>query len=168
MNYKKELQINVNAITIITIVTGNHVNCKKNIYWTKNPTHVKPHSSTSEKHHFDVEAETKAAKVRARLGPLNGELEFLKYCLTCLIPRSFSDSTLKTSQTTHSNTKGHESFNINIHREAQNPSPELSRSPFLAGGMIFPPPSGLLDPCQSSSNNWKLISFNTTLLHHQK
>ncbi len=39
------------------------------------------------------------------------------------------------------------------HREAQNHSPEHSRSPFLAGGMIFPPPSGMLDPCQSSSNN---------------
>ncbi len=51
------------------------------------------------------------------------------------------------------------------HREAQNHSPEHSRSPFLAGGMIFPPPSGLLDPCQSSSNNWKLISFNSTWLH---
>ncbi len=51
------------------------------------------------------------------------------------------------------------------HREAQNHSPEHSRSPFLAGGMIFPPPSGLLDPCQSSSNNWKLISFDTTWLH---
>ncbi len=34
-------------------------------------------------------------------------------------------------------------------------------------GMIFPPPSGMLDPCQSSSNNWKLISFNTTWLHHK-
>ncbi len=54
------------------------------------------------------------------------------------------------------------------HREAQNHSPEHSRSPFLAGGMIFPPPSGMLDPCQSSSNNWKLISFNTTSLHHKK
>ncbi len=55
------------------------------------------------------------------------------------------------------------------HREAQNHFPEHSRSPFLAGGMIFPPPSGMLDPCQSSSNNWKLISFNTTwLLHKQK
>ncbi len=51
------------------------------------------------------------------------------------------------------------------HRDAQNHSPEHSLSPFLAGGMIFPPPSGLLDPCQSSSNNWKLISFNTTWLH---
>ncbi len=54
------------------------------------------------------------------------------------------------------------------HREAQNHSPEHSRSPFLAGGMIFPSPSGMLDPCQSSSNNWKLISFNTTWLHHKK
>ncbi len=43
------------------------------------------------------------------------------------------------------------------HREAQNHSPEHSRSPFLAGGMIFPPPSGTLNPCQSSSNNWKLL-----------
>ncbi len=50
------------------------------------------------------------------------------------------------------------------HREAQNHSPEHSLSPFLAGGMIFPPPSGLLDPCQISSNNWKLISFNSTWL----
>ncbi len=52
------------------------------------------------------------------------------------------------------------------HRGAQNHSPEHSRSPFLAGGMIFPP--GMLDPCQSSRNNWKLISFNTTWLHHKK
>ncbi len=52
------------------------------------------------------------------------------------------------------------------HRKAQNHSPEHSLSPFLAGGMIFPPPSGMLDPCQSSSNNWKLISFNTTWHHH--
>ncbi len=54
------------------------------------------------------------------------------------------------------------------HREAQNHSPELSRSPFLAGGMIFPPPSGMLDPCQISSNNWKLISFNSTWLLKKK
>ncbi len=54
------------------------------------------------------------------------------------------------------------------YREAQNRSPEHSRSPFLAGGMIFPPPSGMLDPCQSSSNNWKLIFFNTMWLHHEK
>ncbi len=54
------------------------------------------------------------------------------------------------------------------HREAQNHSPEHSRSPFLAGGMIFPPPSGMLDPCQYSSNYWKLISFDTTWLHPKK
>ncbi len=35
----------------------------------------------------------------------------------------------------------------------------------LAGGIIFPSLSGMLDPCQSSSNNWKLISFGTTWLH---
>ncbi len=52
-------------------------------------------------------------------------------------------------------------------REAQNHSPEHSRSPFLAGGMIFPPPSGILDPCQPSSNNWKCICFDTTWLHHK-
>ncbi len=52
------------------------------------------------------------------------------------------------------------------HREGQNHSPEHSLSPFLAGGMIPPPPpSGPLDPCQPSSNNWKLISFNSTWLH---
>ncbi len=33
------------------------------------------------------------------------------------------------------------------HREAQNHSPEHPRSLFLAGGMIFPSPSGMLDPC---------------------
>ncbi len=54
------------------------------------------------------------------------------------------------------------------HREAQNHSPEHSLSPFLADGMIFPPPSGMLDPCQFSSNNWKLISFNSTLLLKKK
>ncbi len=51
------------------------------------------------------------------------------------------------------------------HREAQNHSPEHSHSPFLDGGIIFPPLSGMLDPCQSSSNNWKLISFGITWLH---
>ncbi len=50
------------------------------------------------------------------------------------------------------------------HREAQNHSPEHSHSPFLDGGIIFPPLSGMLDPCQFSSNNWKLISFGTTWL----
>ncbi len=54
------------------------------------------------------------------------------------------------------------------HREAQNHSPEHSLSLFLAGGMIFPPPSGMLDPCQFSSNNWKLISFNSTWLLKKK
>ncbi len=54
------------------------------------------------------------------------------------------------------------------HREAQNHSPEHSRSLFLAGEMIFLAPSGTLDLCQSSSNNWKLISFNSTWLHHKK
>ncbi len=54
------------------------------------------------------------------------------------------------------------------HREAQNHSPEHSLSPFLAGGMIFPPPSWMLDPCQISSNNWKLISFNSTWLLKKK
>ncbi len=52
--------------------------------------------------------------------------------------------------------------------EAQNHSPEHSLSPFLAGGMIFPSPSGILDSCQSSSNNWKLISFNTTWLQYKQ
>ncbi len=47
-------------------------------------------------------------------------------------------------------------------REAQNHSPEHSRSPFLAGGMIFHPPSGMLDPCQSSSNT-ENSSFSTLL-----
>ncbi len=51
------------------------------------------------------------------------------------------------------------------HREAQNHFPEHSRSPLLAGGMTFPPPSGMLDPCQPSSNTWKLMSFDTTWLH---
>ncbi len=54
------------------------------------------------------------------------------------------------------------------HREAQNHSPEHSRSLFLAGGMIFLPLSGMLDPCQPSSNNWKLISFDTTWLNPKK
>jgi len=48
------------------------------------------------------------------------------------------------------------------HREAQNRFPEHSRSPFLAGGMIFPTLSGMLNPLQFSSDRWKLISFNIT------
>ncbi len=51
------------------------------------------------------------------------------------------------------------------HRVAQNHFPEHSRSPFLAGGMIFLLLFEMLEPCQSSSNNWKLISFDTTWLH---
>ncbi len=51
------------------------------------------------------------------------------------------------------------------HREAQNHSPEHFRSPFLAGGMNFPPSSGPLDPWQFSSDTWKLISFVITWLH---
>ncbi len=44
------------------------------------------------------------------------------------------------------------------HREAQNHSPECFHSPFLAGGMNFPAPSGMLNPWQFSSDTWKLIS----------
>ncbi len=39
------------------------------------------------------------------------------------------------------------------HTLHHNHSPEHSRSPFLAAGMIFPPLYGKQDPCQSSSNN---------------
>ncbi len=38
------------------------------------------------------------------------------------------------------------------YREAQNPSPEHSRSTLLTGGMIFQLPSGMLDPCQHSND----------------
>ncbi len=58
------------------------------------------------------------------------------------------------------------------HREAQK---ALSRTfSFTVPGCWndSPPPSGLLDPCQSSSNNWKLISSVITwlllLLLHKK
>ncbi len=54
------------------------------------------------------------------------------------------------------------------HREGQNHFPEHSRSPFLAGGMIFPPLSGKLNSWQFSSDSWKLISFNTTWFHPKK
>ncbi len=37
-------------------------------------------------------------------------------------------------------------------------------SPFLAGGMNFPPPSRTLNPWQFSSDTWKLISFDTNWL----
>ncbi len=54
------------------------------------------------------------------------------------------------------------------HREAQNHFPERFHSPFLAGGINFPPPSGMLNPWQSSSNNWKLISSVITRLDQKK
>ncbi len=54
------------------------------------------------------------------------------------------------------------------HREAQNHFPGHFRSPFLAGGMIFPPLSGMLIRWQFSSDSWKLISFNTIWLHPEK
>ncbi len=38
-------------------------------------------------------------------------------------------------------------------RNSKSLSRTFSFTPFLAGGMIFPPPSGMLDPCQFSSNN---------------
>ncbi len=38
------------------------------------------------------------------------------------------------------------------HREVQNPFPECFHSPFLAGGMNFPPPSGMLNPWPFSSD----------------
>ncbi len=54
------------------------------------------------------------------------------------------------------------------HREVQNHSPGRFHSPFLTGGMIFPPPSRMLDPCQFSSDTWKLISSIITWLHLKK
>ncbi len=50
------------------------------------------------------------------------------------------------------------------HKEHKNHSPERFHSPFLAGGMIFPPPSGMLNPWQFSSDPWKLISSIITWL----
>ncbi len=50
------------------------------------------------------------------------------------------------------------------HREPLNHFPEHFCSLFLAGGMIFPPQYGMLDPWQFSSDSWKLISFDTTWL----
>ncbi len=50
------------------------------------------------------------------------------------------------------------------HREAQNHFPERFHSPFLAGGMNFPPPSRTLNPWPFSSDTWKLISFDTNWL----
>ncbi len=54
------------------------------------------------------------------------------------------------------------------HREAQNHSPERFHSPFLAGGMNFPPSSGMLNPWQFSSDTWKPISSVITRLHLKK
>ncbi len=54
------------------------------------------------------------------------------------------------------------------HREAQNHSPERFHSPVLAGGMNFPPPSGMMNPWQFSSDTWKLISSVITWLHLKK
>ncbi len=44
------------------------------------------------------------------------------------------------------------------HRESQKHFPERFHSPFLAGGMNFPPQSGMLNPWQFSSDTWKRIS----------
>ncbi len=54
------------------------------------------------------------------------------------------------------------------HREAQNHFPEHFNSTFLAGGMNFPPPSGILNPWQLSSDTWKPISSVITWLHLKK
>ncbi len=54
------------------------------------------------------------------------------------------------------------------HRESQNHSPERFHSPFLAGGMNFPPSSGMLNPWQFSSGTWKLLSSVITWLHLKK
>ncbi len=54
------------------------------------------------------------------------------------------------------------------HREAQNHSPERFHSPFLAGGMNFPPSSGTMNTWQFSSDTWKLISSVITWLHLKK
>ncbi len=54
------------------------------------------------------------------------------------------------------------------HREAQNHSPESFHSLFLAGGMIFPPSSRMLNPWQFSSDTWKLISSIITWLSLKK
>ncbi len=53
---------------------------------------------------------------------------------------------------------------------SQRGSKSLSRTfsftiPGWWNNLPTPPLSGMLDPCQSSSNNWKLISFGTTWLH---
>ncbi len=49
--------------------------------------------------------------------------------------------------------------------QVQHPPTSTHYYESTSGGMIFPLSSGMLDPCQSSSNNWKLISFDITWLH---
>ncbi len=56
----------------------------------------------------------------------------------------------------------------NQHREAQNPFPARFHSPFLAGGMKFPPLYGMLRPWQFSCDTRKLISSVITWLHKTK
>ncbi len=54
------------------------------------------------------------------------------------------------------------------HREAQNHFPARFHSPFLTGGMKFPPLCGMLSTWQFSSDTWKLISSVITWLHKKK
>ncbi len=56
----------------------------------------------------------------------------------------------------------------NQHREAQNHFPARFHSPFLAGGMKFPPLCGMLSTWQFSSDTWKLLSSVITWLHKKK
>ncbi len=56
------------------------------------------------------------------------------------------------------------------HREAQSHFPEHYRSPLLAGGMTFLPPSGILESLSTFKQELKTLkttedSFNTTWLH---
>ncbi len=53
-------------------------------------------------------------------------------------------------------------------REAQNHSPEWFHAPFLAGGMKFPPSSGMLNPWQFSSNTWKLFCHHLSSSQKKK
>ncbi len=55
-----------------------------------------------------------------------------------------------------------------VAQEAQNHSPERFHSPYLAGGMNFPPQSRMLNPWQFSRDTWKLISSVITWLHLKK
>ncbi len=51
------------------------------------------------------------------------------------------------------------------HREAQNHSPEHSRSPFLAGGMNFPPLSGIPVNLQATTENSSLSTLLDFILN---